>query len=114
MLELVRLQAENPELLDTKLKKVFAGIDKDNSGFLDFDEFKVAARKFDLNEECDDIKLLMNQDGIIKYGGENEEELEWESVNILSVKSIEEGKKSNIFKADINKASDQKLCFSIL
>merc|ERR1719436_952408 len=60
------------------------------------------------------MKMLVTQEGIIMYGGEHEEQLEWENVNILNVKSVEEGKKSAIFKLDINKASDQKLCFSIL
>merc|ERR1719436_1919494 len=60
------------------------------------------------------MKMLVTQEGIIMYGGEHEEQLEWENVNILTVKSIEEGKKSAIFKLDINKAADQKLCFSIL
>merc|ERR1712176_1467621 len=58
--ELVRLQAEQPEMLDAKLKKVFAGIDKDHSGFLDFDEFKVAAKKFDLNEG-DDVQVAFDR-----------------------------------------------------
>lgn len=58
--ELSRLQAERPEVLDARLKKVFRTMDADNSGLLDLDEFKVAARKFDLNEE-EDIKSCFNR-----------------------------------------------------
>merc|ERR1719233_311093 len=70
--ELVQLQAEHPEVLDAKLEKVFRTMDQDNSGLLDLKEFKVAARKFDLNEE-EDIKICFNRvdtdgDGTLDFG----------------------------------------------
>jgi len=44
LMELKNMQRDNPALLDKKLTKVFEALDKDGSGFLDEEEFRVGRR----------------------------------------------------------------------
>jgi len=64
---LVKLKADNPNMLDARLRKVFEIIDSDKSGLLDLQEFKVAAKKFDLRED-DDIKTTFERVDIDQSG----------------------------------------------
>ena len=52
--------------LDAKILEVFQQFDTDNSGYLEFDEFKMACEKMGLSLADDDLKALVrefDQDG---------------------------------------------------
>merc|ERR1719336_2092779 len=102
--ELKRLQAEDPSVLDAKLQKVFKGIDKDGSGLLDFDEFKVAAKKFDMGnpEDAEDVKAAFDKVDVDGSGTLDFEEFKTAIITALSdqhkIAGVR-GKMNKMFKA---------------